>query len=216
MADIDKLDVAASIRELLINGKRLPADDTRAQGLSREKRVEMAERILSDAVEAWSKIFVPRQISVGRWREATARASTICEAGSLNVNLATPALMEYALKLVEADHLQDMRTRCEAEKTEPVMATNDWVSRTLLRWTISKLGQRRSIMEYKPSDAEVSAFANKLGLTDSEYNEQHRLIEIYLNDVKYCKAKGENMRVELCFSPDRRLFFRPTNICTVG
>lgn len=208
MSTITEKNVAETIHTLMAAGKKPPLDEQRVNATD---KVKACENILQTTVGLWWKIFGPRKISVSRWEEATSKACTISSAGSLNVNMLTPALMDIALKTAEVEQIMANQARNETEKKESVIAkpnADNWKEHNLLRWTYSKLAAHRPIMPYKPTADEVWAKGRELGMNDSEISDQHRLIEIHLNDCNYAKAKGEMVKTEIYLRPDRKLFFR--------
>ena len=208
MATIKEVNVAETIHALMTAGKKFPFEEQRATATD---KVKACENILQEVVGLWWNIFGSRGIGVERWKQATVKACTISSAGNLNVNMITPALMEVALKTVEAESVMAARTQHEAEKQDKdiIKPTEDkWKEFILIRWTMSKLKEHRPIMPYKPSEDDVWKMGRELGMTENEIADQHRLIEIHLNDCNYAKATGKRMTVELFLRPDRKLFFR--------
>lgn len=208
MATIKQSDVAECIHALMTAGKKFPLDERRALA---DNKVKACEQILQETVGLWWKIFGERNISVERWKDAVNKACTITNAGTLNINIISPALMETALKTVEVESVMAARSKHEALKQDKEImkpSADKWKEYILLRWTVSKLKERRPIMKYKPTADEVWKKGRELGLTEDEIADQHRLIEIHLNDCNYAKANNENMNVEIFLRPDRKLFFR--------
>ena len=211
MATITEKNVAETIHTLMAAGKKPPLDEQRVNATD---KVKACENILQTTVGLWWKLFGPRKISVERWEDATAKACTITSAGSLNVNMLTPALMETALKTVEVEHVMLNQSRHEAYKQNKELIHTDadhWKEHILLRWTYRKLAERRPIMPYQPTADEVWAKGRALGMSENEIAEQSKLIKIYLNDCNYAKANGMRMTAELFLRPDRKLFFRKVN-----
>ena len=214
MANITKQDVARAIHAMLTAGKKMPQSERLSSAANMQ---EEAKAILKSTVDLWAGIFVPRNIGVERWEKALNKALTLSEVGTINTNLITPALMEAGLRAAEAEHLQDMQVQTSEAKLEEVQGikTDDYQTRVLWRWTISKLAEGRPIMAYAPKKVEgqdisqeVIDYGQKLGMSNDEIKAQNKLIEIYLNDRNYCKAMGSVMKVEIFLRPDRKVGFR--------
>lgn len=214
MANITEQDVARAIHSMITAGKKMP----QSERLNSSANIQQeAQAILKDTVALWAGIFVPRKIGIERWEKALSKALTLSEVGTINTNLITPALMEAGLRAAEAEHLQDMQVQTSEAKLEEVQGikTDDYQTRVLWRWTISKLAEGRPIMAYAPKKVEgqdisqeVIDYGQKLGMSNDEIKAQNKLIEIYLNDRNYCKAMGSVMKVEIFLRPDRKVGFR--------
>lgn len=214
MANITEQDVARAIHSMITAGKKMP----QSERLNSSANIQQeAQAILKDTVALWAGIFVPRKIGIERWEKALNKALTLSEVGTINTNLITPALMEAGLRAAEAEHLQDMQVQTSEAKLEEVQGikTDDYQTRVLWRWTISKLAEGRPIMAYAPKKVEgqdisqeVIDYGQKLGMSNDEIKAQNKLIEIYLNDRNYCKAMGSVMKVEIFLRPDRKVGFR--------
>lgn len=214
MANITKQDVARAIHAMMTAGKKMPQSERLSSAANMR---EEAKAILKSTVDLWAGIFVPRNIGVERWEKALNKALTLSEVGTINTNLITPALMEAGLRAAEAEHLQTMQVQASQEKLEETQSINpdDYQTRVLWRWTISKLAEGRPIMAYAPKKVEgqdisqeVIDYGQKLGMSNDEIKAQNKLIEIYLNDRNYCKAMGSVMKVEIFLRPDRKVGFR--------
>ena len=218
MANITEQDVARAIHAMITAGKKMP----QSERLNSSANIQQeAQAILKDTVALWAGIFVPRKIGIERWEKALSKALTLSEVGTINTNLITPALMEAGLRAAEAEHLQDMQVQTSEAKLEEVQGikTDDYQTRVLWRWTISKLAEGRPIMAYAPKKVEgqdisqeVIDYGQKLGMSNDEIKAQNKLIEIYLNDRNYCKAMGSVMKVEIFLRPDRKVGFRKVAI----
>lgn len=214
MANITEQDVARAIHSMITAGKKMP----QSERLNSSANIQQeAKTILKDTVALWTGIFVPRKIGIERWEKALSKALTLSEAGTINTNLITPALMEAGLRAAEAEHMQYMQVQTSETKLEEVQGikTDDYQTRVLWRWTIAKLAEGRPIMAYAPKkfegqdiSQEVIDYGQKLGMSNDEIKAQNKLIEIYLNDRNYYKAMGRVMRFEIFLRPDRKVGFR--------
>lgn len=205
--NITERDVAETIHKLIIAGKKMPQHERLSAAANTG---ETAKAILKETVDLWATVFVPRKIGVERWQKATTKALTLAEAGGVNVNLITPALMDAALRAVECEHLQQAEQQASQEKIAESqgITTDDYQTRLLLRWTYAKLAERRLIMPYMPKAEQVFQLGRKLGLSDDEIEKQFKLIQIYLNDQNYCNEQGKAMRIDIFIRPDRKVGFK--------
>ena len=205
--NITERDVAETIHKLIIAGKKMPQHERLSEAANTG---ETAKAILKETVDLWATVFVPRKIGVERWQKATTKALTLTEAGGVNVNLITPALMDAALRAVECEHLQQAEQQASQEKLAEAqgITTDDYQTRLLLRWTYAKLAERRLIMPYMPKAEQVFQLGRKLGLSDNEIEKQFKLIQIYLNDQNYCNEQGKAMRIDIFIRPDRKVGFK--------
>lgn len=205
--NITERDVAETIHKLIIAGKKMPQHERLSAAANTG---ETAKAILKETVDLWATVFVPRKIGVERWQKATTKALTLAEAGGVNVNLITPALMDAALRAVECEHLQQAEQQASQEKIAEAqgITTDDYQTRLLLRWTYAKLAERRLIMPYMPKAEQVFQLGRKLGLSDNEIEKQFKLIQIYLNDQNYCNEQGKAMRIDIFIRPDRKVGFK--------
>ena len=205
--NITERDVAETIHKLIIAGKKMPQHERLSAAANTG---ETAKAILKETVDLWATVFVPRKIGVERWQKATTKALTLTEAGGVNVNLITPALMDAALRAVECEHLQQAEQQASQEKFAEAqgITTDDYQTRLLLRWTYAKLAERRLIMPYMPKAEQVFQLGRKLGLSDNEIEKQFKLIQIYLNDQNYCNEQGKAMRIDIFIRPDRKVGFK--------
>ena len=209
--NITERDVAETIHKLIIAGKKMPQHERLSAAANTG---ETAKVILKETVDLWATVFVPRKIGVERWQKATAKALTLTEAGGVNVNLITPALMDAALRAVECEHLQQAEQQASQEKLSEAqgITSDDYQTRLLLRWTCAKLAERRLIMPYMPKAEQVFQLGRKLGLSDNEIEKQFKLIQIYLNDQNYCNEQGKAMRIDIFIRPDRKVGFKARTI----
>ena len=209
--NITERDVAESIHKLIIAGKKMPQHERLSAAANTG---ETAKAILKETVDLWATVFVPRKIGVERWQKATTKALTLTEAGGVNVNLITPALMDAALRAVECEHLQQAEQQASQEKLSEAqgITSDDYQTRLLLRWTCAKLAERRLIMPYMPKAEQVFQLGRKLGLSDNEIEQQFKLIQIYLNDQNYCNEQGKAMRIDIFIRPDRKVGFKARTI----
>ena len=209
--NITERDVAETIHKLIIAGKKMPQHERLSAAANTG---ETAKAILKETVDLWATVFVPRKIGVERWQKATTKALTLTEAGGVNVNLITPALMDAALRAVECEHLQQAEQQASQEKLAEAqgITTDDYQTRLLLRWTYAKLAERRLIMPYMPKAEQVFQLGRKLGLSDGEIEKQFKLIRIYLNDQNYCNEQGKAMRINIFIRPDRKVGFKARTI----
>ena len=209
--NITERDVAETIHKLIIAGKKMPQHERLSAAANTG---ETAKAILKETVDLWATVFVPRKIGVERWQKATTKALTLTEAGGVNVNLITPALMDAALRAVECEHLQQAEQQASQEKLAEAqgITTDDYQTRLLLRWTCAKLAERRLIMPYMPTAEQVFQLGRKLGLSDNEIEKQFKLIQIYLNDQNYCNEQGKAMRIDIFIRPDRKVGFKARTI----
>ena len=209
--NITERDVAETIHKLIIAGKKMPQHERLSAAANTG---ETAKAILKETVDLWATVFVPRKIGVERWQKATTKALTLTEAGGVNVNLITPALMDAALRAVECEHLQQAEQQASQEKLAEAQGStsDDYQTRLLLRWTYAKLAERRLIMPYMPKAEQVFQLGRKLGLSDNEIEQQFKLIQIYLNDQNYCNEQGKAMRIDIFIRPDRKVGFKARTI----
>lgn len=209
--NITERDVAETIHKLIIAGKKMPQHERLSAAANTG---ETAKAILKETVDLWATVFVPRKIGVERWQKATTKALTLTEAGGVNVNLITPALMDAALRAVECEHLQQAEQQASQEKLSEAqgITSDDYQTRLLLRWTCAKLAERRLIMPYMPTAEQVFQLGRKLGLSDNEIEKQFKLIQIYLNDQNYCNEQGKAMRIDIFIRPDRKVGFKARTI----
>lgn len=209
--NITERDVAETIHKLIIAGKKMPQHERLSAAANTG---ETAKAILKETVDLWATVFAPRKIGVERWQKATTKALTLTEAGGVNVNLITPALMDAALRAVECEHLQQAEQQASQEKLAEAqgITTDDYQTRLLLRWTCAKLAERRLIMPYMPEAEQVFQLGRKLGLSDNEIEKQFKLIQIYLNDQNYCNEQGKAMRIDIFIRPDRKVGFKARTI----
>ena len=209
--NITERDVAETIHKLIIAGKKMPQHERLSAAANTG---ETAKAILKETVDLWATVFVPRKIGVERWQKATTKALTLTEAGGVNVNLITPALMDAALRAVECEHLQQAEQQASQEKLSEAqgITSDDYQTRLLLRWTCAKLAERRLIMPYMPKAEQVFQLGKKLGLSDNEIEKQFKLIQIYLNDQNYCNEQGKAMRIDIFIRPDRKVGFKARTI----
>ena len=209
--NITERDVAETIHKLIIAGKKMPQHERLSAAANTG---ETAKAILKETVDLWATVFVPRKIGVERWQKATTKALTLTEAGGVNVNLITPALMDAALRAVECEHLQQAEQQASQEKLAEAqgITSDDYQTRLLLRWTCAKLAERRLIMPYMPKAEQVFQLGRKLGLSDNEIEKQFKLIQIYLNDQNYCNEQGKAMRIDIFIRPDRKVGFKARTI----
>lgn len=209
--NITERDVAETIHKLIIAGKKMPQHERLSAAANTG---ETAKAILKETVDLWATVFVPRKIGVERWQKATTKALTLTEAGGVNVNLITPALMDAALRAAECEHLQRAEQQASQEKLAEAqgITSDDYQTRLLLRWTCAKLAERRLIMPYMPKAEQVFQLGRKLGLSDNEIEKQFKLIQIYLNDQNYCNEQGKAMRIDIFIRPDRKVGFKARTI----
>lgn len=209
--NITERDVAETIHKLIIAGKKMPQHERLSAAANTG---ETAKVILKETVDLWVTVFAPRKIGVERWQKATTKALTLTEAGGVNVNLITPALMDAALRAVECEHLQQVEQQASQEKLAEAqgITSDDYQTRLLLRWTCAKLAERRLIMPYMPEAEQVFQLGRKLGLSDNEIEKQFKLIQIYLNDQNYCNEQGKAMRIDIFIRPDRKVGFKARTI----
>lgn len=179
---MDKKRIAQTIIKLQQAGKRMPQEIV--QGADRQKE---AQRILSETVELWHSIFEPQKIGVDRWNRAEMLALTLSGVQGLNVNVISPALMQAALKQAETEYVQGVVAQNDAEKRQN-NPTADRIALMLLKWTYARLAERRLIMSYMPTDAEVFAYGRQIGISDESIKQQRRLLQCFLNDCRYAKT----------------------------
>lgn len=179
---MDKKRIAQTIIKLQQAGKRMPQEIV--QGADRQKE---AQRILAETVELWHSIFEPQKIGVDRWNRAEMLALTLSGVQGLNVNVISPALMQAALKQAETEYVQGVVAQNDAEKRQN-NPTADRIALMLLKWTYARLAERRLIMSYMPTDAEVFAYGRQIGISDESIKQQRRLLQCFLNDCRYAKT----------------------------
>lgn len=205
--NIGEKEIADAIRKLIIAGKRMPQQERLTRAANTDAT---AKAILKETVDLWVTVFVPRKIGVERWQKAVTKAITLTEAGGVNVNLITPALMDAALRAAETEFLQATQQQESQKKLDEAqgITTDDYKTRILLRWTSAKLAEHRLILPYKPDAKAVFELGRELGLSDNEIEEQFKLLEIYLNDQNYCKEQGKAMKIDIYIRPDRKVGYK--------
>lgn len=144
-------------------------------GLDRQRE----ERKLINAItDIWGKIFLPRNLDADRWVQATYIA---CSLEGREYATISPTLMQEALRQEEARRLSVATQKPQSEHR----AQRPTITAKLWRWTGRKMAEHRPIMEYMPTEGQVTAAAMKLGLTQEEAREQRQLLRAYLNDWIY-------------------------------
>lgn len=209
MATITTGNIAEAIRNFICAGKRLPREETLKTAKNAD---EAAKKIFDDTVEIFARIFLPQKIGVDRWRAAEQIAATMTECGALNVNIATPALMQAALKQAEQNHVDAQIAENDRAKLDPLISEGlQENSLYLLPWTYGHLGRKRDIAPYKPTQEQFAAFCLKHQISIAVQNKRGVLIKAYLNDCNYAQKHGtqpesklfidrenEEIRMEFC------------------
>lgn len=180
---MDRKRIAQTIIKLQQAGKRMPQE--MIPGADRQKE---AQRILGETVELWYSIFESQNIGTERWNRAEVIALTLSGVQGLNVNIVSPALMQAALKQAETEYVNGNVARNDEEKRQGNPVTTDRISLMLLRWTYNKLAERREIMPYMPTEAEIIAYGRQIGISDESIKQHKRLLQCFLNDCRYAKT----------------------------
>lgn len=155
-------DVRRTLNTLYKAGKVIPTND------------------MEELSNFWLEVF--KSISPAIWQRATQIAVTMPRAGKVNINIATPALMSEAIKLAEAEHVNNQVKEAKELDKPPSEFLGDYARKQFALWTRKRTRQMDfSFVDYKPSDEEV---VRKLGELRAENNASNRmLVKMYLTDV---------------------------------
>lgn len=203
MAYITKQDIAQTLMKLMRAGKQMPQMD-KVKGASNTQ--EAAQMVLKQTTELFGEVFFPQKIGVERWKQATIEALTITKADTLNVNLITPALMQTALKIVEAREMEAARVHYQQEKEEEKAGINFEADDSLRRqnalaweWTKQKIACGSDFTRWLPKEHQVVSLALQMGLSREQRQKNGIALTIYLADKAYCNAckNGERLKCHL-------------------
>jgi hypothetical protein len=174
--------IRMGIETLKKTGKLLPEEyKLRELPLAERKKAELQQ--INTLADIWANIFIGRNIDCDHWSTAVFLAAAL---EGREYAVITPALMQEGLRQEEAKRRAQAS---ESSYSKPLAGvTPPTVSAKLWQWTKRKIAERRQIMPYMPSEGQVAAVANKLGLTQAEATTQRQLLRAYLNDWIYaCK-----------------------------
>ncbi len=186
-------DVANTIINLKRAGKSMPKRDDD----------ETAVDSLKSTVKLWHDLFAKENPVI--WQKATeiVLKLTRVEGSNLNVNLITPALMQYAI--TKATEYRVSEVRREEQKNTEVGEKNQ----TLWKWTLERLKKRLPFGAFMPSSKEIEEYGALMGLTTAEIERDKQLLRIYLCDVKTAAHSGGYPKSQLYVNDERQVVYVP-------
>lgn len=140
--EITRDNIRDTIQKMVLAGKQMPQKDRIR--LARDPAAEQLE-VLKQTVDLWWDLFKDRHIGVNQWEQATQKALMVSGVTKLDVATINPALMSYAVEMVEKEHLANMQAEAQREKQEALKFSD-----AVTRIDVPSLWKLHARIHFKP------------------------------------------------------------------
>lgn len=149
-------------------------------------RAEEVKRILSQTVDLFADCF--GGTSLDRWKQAEKIALTMTGCAGISTAVVSTNLMGEALRQAEKAYLEDVMSRHEEAKKQPIEpATDVRQAKIAWAWTKQMLRAKVPIMPYQPRETEITSCGIALGLSARESDRCRPLMKVVLASRKVCE-----------------------------